>query len=276
MFDLTKTLAIEGCIRVCSDGWHRRWHEGGGGSLTYRMTAADIILCKPYLHNMGEWVPMGVRAPGLAGELFITTGGGKSFRNVEADPPHNLGIVEINDSGDAWRIVWGLDGGGRPATEFPIHFLCHSARKAATKGDNRVVYYCRAPHVIALTALLPMEDRDFTRALWQSDAENLAAFPEGIGVCPWTVLGGAEAARELKEKMRRYRSAVWARHGLFASGVDLDGAFSLAQSVELSAEICCWGLMAGQGGRQVVPDDGLRAIAGSLGVTLNESFLDGE
>lgn len=274
MFDLTKTLAVEEFIRLCADGWRRGWHECSGGSLTYRMTAADIILCKPYLHNMGEWVTMDVRAPGLAGEFFITTGGGKSFRNVKADPPRNLGILEINDAGDAWRIVWGLEGGGRPARDFFVHFLCHSARKAATKGDNRVIYYCRAPHVVALTALLPTEDRPFTRALWQSDAECLAAFPEGVGVCPWTVLTGTEAAQALGEKLRRYRAAVWAQHGLFASGEELDGAFSLAHAVEKSAELC-W-LTLGRSGRRVIPDDGLRSIAGSLGITLNASFLDDE
>ena len=43
-----------------------------------------------------------------AGEYFITTGSGKFFRNVEPDPVHSIGIVEINEKGDSWRIVWGL------------------------------------------------------------------------------------------------------------------------------------------------------------------------
>ena len=48
---------------------------------------------------------MGVQADNLAGEYFITTGSGKFFRNVEPDPVHSIGIVEINDKGDSWRIV---------------------------------------------------------------------------------------------------------------------------------------------------------------------------
>ena len=36
-----------------------------------------------------------------------TTGSGKYFRNVALDPAHNIGIVEIDSAGGAWRIVWG-------------------------------------------------------------------------------------------------------------------------------------------------------------------------
>ena len=77
---------------------------------------------------------MGVQADNLAGEYFITTGSGKFFRNVEPDPIHSIGIVEINDKGDSWRIVWGLADGARPTSEFPSHFMNHSVRKAATNG----------------------------------------------------------------------------------------------------------------------------------------------
>lgn len=48
---------------------------------------------------------MGVQADNLAGEYFLTTGSGKFFRNVEPDPVHSIGIVEINAAGDSWRIV---------------------------------------------------------------------------------------------------------------------------------------------------------------------------
>ena len=31
------------------------------------------------------------------------------------DPEHSIGIVEINGEGNAWRIVWGLEGGAEIA-----------------------------------------------------------------------------------------------------------------------------------------------------------------
>lgn len=98
----------------------------------------------------------------------------------------------------------------------------HSVRKAATNGANRVIYHCHATNVIAMTYILPLTDRDFSRALWQSATECPVVFPEGVGVCPWMVPGGAAIAMATSELMKHYQAAVWAQHGLFASGPDFD------------------------------------------------------
>lgn len=269
------TKILKDYIRMCSDGWQLGWHERNGGNLTYRMTAEDVTLCKPYFNaESRQWVSMGVQAENLAGEHFITTGSGKFFRNVELDPAANIGIVEINERGDSWRIVWGLENGAKPTSEFPSHFLNHSVRKAATGGENRIIYHCHATNIIALTYILPLTDRDFTRALWQSATECPVVFPEGVGVCPWMVPGGAEIARATSELMKSYPAAIWAHHGLFVSGPDFDTAFGLAHTIEKSAEIYVKVLSSGQGKiRQTITDDYLRAIAKDFGVTLNERFL---
>ena len=275
MNELYNVPAMAGFIRMCDDGWHQGWHERNGGNLTYRMTAEDVKACRPYFDaEPRAWVKMGVQAENLAGEYFITTGSGKYFRNVILDPAANIGIVEINEAGDSWRIVWGLEGGARPTSEFPTHFMNHSVRKAATNGTNRVIYHCHATNVIALTYVLPLTDRDFTRPLWQSATECPVVFPEGVGVCPWMVPGGSAIALATSEKMKTFQAAVWAQHGLFVSGPDYDTAFGLAHTIEKSADIYVKVLYTGQPIRQTITDDDLRAIAHDFGVTLNEDFLD--
>lgn len=271
---ISQVPAMTGFIRMCSDGWLQGWHERNGGNLTYRMTEGDVASCKPFFHMPETWVPMGVQAKNLAGEYFITTGSGKFFRNVEADPTHSIGIVEINDAGDAWRIVWGLEGGAKPTSELPTHFMNHSVRKEATDGANRVIYHCHATNVIALTYILPLTDRDFTRALWQSATECPVVFPEGVGVCPWMVPGGAEIAMATSELMKKYPAAIWAQHGLFVSGADYDTTFGLAHTIEKSAEIYWKVLATGKPVFQTITDEALRAIARDFGVKLNEEFLD--
>ena len=267
---------VKGYIRMCTDGWLQGWHERNGGNLTYRMKPEEVAACRPFFYaEPGPWVKMGVQAENLAGEYFITTGSGKYFRNVEPDPVHSIGIVEINGAGDSWRIVWGLEGGAKPTSEFPSHFMNHSVRKAATGGENRVIYHCHATNVIALTYILPLTDRDFSRALWQSATECPVVFPEGVGVCPWMVPGGPDIAMATSEKMKHYQAAVWAQHGLFVSGPDFDTAFGLAHTIEKSAEIYVKVLSMGGGLiRQTITDDALRAIAHDFGVTINEDFLD--
>ena len=102
---------MQGYIRMCTDGWEQGWHERNGGNLTYRLTEEEVNQLKPYFCAPGEWVNMGVKAENLAGEYFIATGSGKYFRNVQLAPQDNICILEINDAGDSWRIVWGLEKG---------------------------------------------------------------------------------------------------------------------------------------------------------------------
>lgn len=267
---------LQNYMRMCNDGWLQGWHERNGGNLTYRMKAEEIEACRPYFSvEPGEWFKMGVQADNLAGEYFITTGSGKFFRNVQIDPLHSIGIVEISAAGDSWRIVWGLDGGAKPTSEFPSHFMNHSVRKDATNGANRVIYHCHATNLIAMTYLLPLTDRDFSRALWQSATECPVVFPEGVGVCSWMVPGGTDIAMATSKLMKNYQAVVWAQHGLFVSGPDFDTTFGLAHTIEKSAEIYIKVLSAGQGHiRQTITDASLRAIAHDFGVTLNEVFLD--
>ena len=138
-----------------------------------------------------------------------------------------------------------------------------------------MIYHCHATNVIALTYILPLTDRDFTRALWQSATECPVVFPEGVGVCPWMVPGGADIAMATSELMKKYQAAIWAQHGLFASGPDFDITFGLAHTIEKSAEIYVKVLSMGSGLiRQTITDDDLRAIAHDFGVQLNEEFLD--
>ena len=273
---ITDSEVIQNNIRMCGDGWEQGWHERNGGNLTYRMRPEEVEQCRPYFKDTpGEWVEMGVQADNLKGEYFISTGSGKYFRNVPLAPQDNICIVEINAAGDAWRIVWGLEKGGCPTSEFPSHFLNHSVRKEATGGACRVIYHAHPANLIAMTYILPLTARDFTRALWKSATECPVVFPGGVGVVPWMVPGGRDIALATSERMKEYDAAVWAHHGLFASGPDFDTTFGLMHTIEKAAQIYLLALSAGQGRiLQTIEDDALRAIAKDFGVTLREEFLD--
>ena len=273
---ITDIEVMQHYIRMCGDGWDQGWHERNGGNLTYRMRPEEVEQCRPYFKDTpGQWVNMGVQADNLRGEFFISTGSGKYFRNVPLAPQDNICIVEINEAGDAWRIVWGLEKGGHPTSEFPSHFLNHSVRKEATGGACRVIYHAHPANLIAMTYILPLTARDFTRALWKSATECPVVFPGGVGVVPWMVPGGSDIALAPRQLMKEYDAAVWAHHGLFASGPDFDTTFGLMHTIEKAAQIYILALSAGQGRiLQTIEDDDLRAIAKDFGVTLREEFLD--
>ena len=266
---------MQGYIRMCTDGWDQGWHERNGGNLTYRLTDAEVAEITPFLDaEPRPWVAMGVTGENLAGSYFLSTGSGKFFRNVITDPEDSICVVEINDKGDSYRIRWGLVNGGKPTSEFPSHYMNHCVRAKATNGEHRVIYHAHPANIIAMTFVLPLTDRDFSRALWKSATECPVVFPGGVGVVPWMVPGGADIALATCKKMEEFDAAVWAHHGLFASGPDFDITFGLMHTIEKAAEI--WVLQKSTGLRelQTIQDDELRAIARDFKFNLREDFLD--
>lgn len=266
---------IERFVRVCNDGWLQGWHERNGGNLTYRLQADEVEAMRPSFDESGEWVEMGIADATLGGSYFLTTGSGRFFRNVILEPAVNIGVVEIGDKGDRWRIVWGLEQGGRPTSEFPTHYMNHCVRSRATDGKSRVIYHAHTPALIALTYVMPLDAKAITRALWQSATECPVVFPGGVGVVPWMVPGGTSIAEATSLEMEDFEAVLWSHHGLFCSGEDFDVTFGLMHTIEKAADIYLKVLSSGQPILQTITDEDLRAIASDFGVSLREAFLEG-
>ncbi|MBM6798463.1 rhamnulose-1-phosphate aldolase, partial [Coprobacillus cateniformis] len=228
---------IKGFIRMCSDGFEQGWHERNGGNLTYRMKDEEVKYVQSVFSYQRGWEDIGTEVPELANEYFLVTGSGKYFRNVELDPEANIGIVEIDETGTKYRVVWGLIHEAVPTSELPTHLMNHAIKKVVTDEQHRVIYHCHTTNVIALTFVLPLKDEIFTRELWEMATECPVVFPAGVAVVPWMVPGGREIAVATSKLMKDYDVAIWAHHGIFCSGSDFDTTFGLAHTVEKSAEI---------------------------------------
>ena len=269
---------VQGFTRMCNDGWLQGWHERNGGNLTYRMTDEEVESVRPFFDSKPRpWVEMGVTGEYLAGSYFLATGSGKYMRNVADDPVHNIGIVQINEAGDAYRIVWGLADGAKPTSEFPSHYMNHCVTAERTQGANRVIYHAHTPGVIEMSFIVPLEDRAFTRHLWQMMTECVVVFPGGVGVVPWMVPGGSAIAQASSELMKTYDTIVWAHHGLFAAGPDFDTTFGLAHTVEKAAQLYVAARAANGGSDEflnVISDQGLRDTCRDFGIQINEAFVD--
>lgn len=210
---------------------------------------------------------------GIAKEYFIVTGSGKYFRNVIIKPEDSICIIELDEKGENYRIVWGLVNGGRPTSELPTHLMNHEVKMIATGGKHRVIYHAHPTNIIALTFVLPLEDKVFTRELWEMSTECPVIFPEGVGVVPWMVPGGRDIAVATSELMKEYNLAIWAHHGMFASGEDFDLTFGLMHTAEKSAEILVKMLSMQPNKRQTITPDNFRDLAKDFNVTLPEEFL---
>lgn len=263
---------VQGFIRMADDGWNQGWHERNGGNLSYRVKPEEVESVKENFAAK-EWQPIGTTVPKLAGEYFLVTGSGKYFRNVIIKPEDSICMIELDEKGENYRIVWGLVNGGKPTSELPSHLMNHEVKKEMTDGRYRVIYHAHTTNVIALTFVLPLTDEVFTRELWEMATECPVVFPGGIGVVPWMVPGGREIAVETSKLMKDYDVAVCAHHGMFAAGEDFDLTFGLMHTVEKSAEILVKMLSMQSDKRQTIMPDDFRNLARDFQVTLPEKFL---
>lgn len=262
---------VQGFIRMATDGWEQGWHERNGGNLSYRVKAEEVESVKEELSTR-EWQPIGTSVPELAGEYFLVTGSGKYMRNISLKPEDNICLLEVDEKGEQYRICWGLVNGGRPTSELPSHLMNHEVKKKVDER-YRVIYHAHPANTIALTFVLPLEDKVFTRELWEMATECPVVFPDGIGVVPWMVPGGRDIAVATSKLMKDYDVAIWAHHGMFCAGEDFDLTFGLMHTVEKSAEILVKVLSMTSNKRQTITPQNFRDLAFDFKVTLPEKFL---
>lgn len=174
--------------------------------------------------------------------------------------------------GENYRIVWGA--GQWRQTDFRASESFDESRSKKLQNPNyRVVYHAHTTNIIALTFVLPLEDKVFTRELWEMATECPVVFPDGVGVVPWMVPGGREIAVATSELMKKYDLAIWAHHGMFAAGEDFDLTFGLMHTAEKSAEILVKMLSMRPDKLQTITPDNFRDLAKDFNVTLPEEFL---
>lgn len=263
---------VKGFIRMANDGWEQGWHERNGGNLSYRVKPEEVEQVKDDF-KYGEWKEIGAEVPNLCGEFFLVTGSGKYFRNVITNPEDSICMIELDNKGKNYRIVWGLVNGGRPTSELPSHLMNLEVKKLINP-EYRVVYHAHTTNIIALTFVLPLSDKVFTRQLWEMATECPVVFPDGVGVVPWMVPGGKDIALATSELMKKYDLAIWAHHGMFAAGKDFDLTFGLMHTAEKSAEILVKVLSISPNKLQTITTENFRDLAKDFNVTLPEEFLE--
>ncbi len=263
---------VKGFTDLCEEGYRKGWNERNGGNISYRLRDAESRAVKKAVKKAGEYKDIGGTFPALAGELFLVSGSGKYMRHMKADPEDTTCIVEINETGDKYRVLWGLVNGGRPTSELPTHLMNHEVKFKQGK-DRRVIYHSHPVNIIALSALIDDDDRVYSNILWRTVTECSVVYPDGVGVVPWMVCGSDEIAKASAVKMARFDAVVWAHHGLFCAGVDFDEAFGLAETVEKSAEIYLKALSAG-GVKKLITNEQLISLADAFDLPLDRELLD--
>jgi len=263
---------MQGYARMAQDGFDQGWHERNGGNLSYRMKPEEVDALQKDFHFDGEWFEIGTCVQDLAGEYFMVSGSGKYFRNIALDPEANVCILQVDETGSKYKIVWGLKDGGKPTSELPTHLMNLEVCKRRD-ANIRVVYHCHPTNVIALTYVLPQDSRVFTREIFEMATECPVVFPKGIGVIPWMLCGGEEIGIATSKIMEKQDVAVWSHHGAFACGTDFDITFGLMHTVEKAAEVLVKVMSITDTKLQTIEPAEFRELNAPFGIEIDEQFL---
>jgi rhamnulose-1-phosphate aldolase len=257
--------------KISRDMWSKGWAEANAGNISLRLTQ-EVVQANAGLFKSSEWMALPLEVPALAGEHFLVTGSGRYLRNIELYPEKNLGVIELNRAGSAYRMVWGFKPGGAPTSELTAHLGVHAVRKEVTANGERGVIHTHAPNLIALTNALDLDTGSLTRLLWQIHAECIVVFPEGVEFIPWMLPGSLEISEATAAALNNRRAAVWQFHGIVAAGRNLDSAFGLIDTIEKAASIYVRAVAAG-GVRNKLSAAQLRQLATRFNVRPDETIL---
>lgn len=246
------------------------WDERNGGNISYMLDEAEV---REYLdvNNVIRTIPTGFQADSLVGKIFIVTGTGKYFKNVEKDLENNLGIIRIAKDGTTAELLWGYRDGGRFTSELPAHLMSHMARLSVDK-DNRVVIHSHPTNTLAMNFVHELDEKKFTHTLWEMCTECIVVFPDGVGILPWMLCGTNEIGEATARKMKEFRLVIWGMHGIYGAGKSLDETFGLIETVEKAAQI--YMLTAGLERKNTIKDEDMVKLAEYFGVDYRKDFLD--
>ncbi len=265
---LTAPFMVE-MIRTTTNMYNQGWDERNGGNISLLLDESEVSEYGD-VKRVLRTIPTGFNAPALDGKYFLVTGTGKYFKNVQYAPDVNLGLVKITDGGTNAQLLWGFTDGGKFTSEFPAHMMSHAAR-LAVNPNNRVIMHCHPTNLLAMTYVHTLDEREFTRTLWQMCTECIVVFPDGVNVLPWMLCGTNEIGEATAEKMRTARLVVWSLHGLYGAGADLDETFGLIETAEKAAEI--YMKIAHLPRVNTITDENMHLLEKRFGVKAREGYL---
>ena len=270
MKDIFTAPFVEEMRKTTANMYRLGWDERNGGNISYLLDEKEVA---EYLDpgKVLRTLPLGFDATPIIGKLFIVTGAGKYFKNADADPETNLGIVRIAQDGQTAELLWGYKDGGRFTSEFPAHLMSHMAR-LSVDPENRVVMHCHPTHTLAMNFVHELDDKKFTHSLWEMCTECIAVFPEGVGVLPWMLCGTSSIGEATAKKMEEFRVVIWGMHGIYGVGKTLDEAFGLIETVEKAAQI--YMLTAHLPRINTITDEQMLELADFAGVEVRRDFFE--
>ena len=249
-FDLNLDIQqiIDNTGRVANYFWERGWAGGNAGNISVYLPefkeSKEEISCR-ISHKKFSY-------PHLGGDYFMVTASGRRMRDILRSPEENLCIVQIDPSGETYKIVWGCKIGKFPTSEFNSHLGAYNIRKEMGKPIS-VVMHTQPLNMIALSIIPEYQYTErFSELLWRMQPETIVNIPEGIAFLDYELPGSKTLAEKTVKAFRDgYRLVIWANHGVIGIGNDIDEVLDLIDHANSSSTIALKLMQAGYTSRNL-------------------------
>ena len=207
--------------------------EGSAGNLSILLSEEEISGWQHPESVPGSFVKLESRVGNLGGKYLLISASGARLSTLATDPESKLALLEMDNSGSSYRVIWGLDKGGKPSSELMVHLLGHQALMTS-RAPGRVLFHCHPLYAVTLSAICSFTTEELTRLFWHFHTEGRAFFEEGAAAIKALAPGSMELATQTASLLSKHRYLLWERHGVIASGASLEECLSL---VEVSEKI---------------------------------------
>ncbi len=216
--------------RVAEVLFIKGWAEASAGNMSLRLgdVPASISELAPDSSRVKKTT---VNMTDLIGDRFLVTASGSRMRDIAVEPEKGLCLIQVLDRQQFWLMA----GAGQPSSEWATHASLHSLFKES-RSPERAVVHCHPLSLIALSHVFNSE-KEMNDRVFRMQHETRLFVPEMLGLIPYAVTGSSGLAEATREKLKRFRLALWDKHGVVASGKTLDQALDRIEIVEKAAAI---------------------------------------
>jgi rhamnulose-1-phosphate aldolase len=218
--------------------WEKGWAEKNAGNISVDITDITEKESPDLFHGL-SLNPLRNALPGLARRIFALTATGSRMRHLAKDPEANLCFIKIDGSGKSYqqycsgRSAMGL----QPTSELPAHLAIHTML-LKNQPELKAVLHTHATELIVLTQITRYtKESEINDLLWRMHPETVIFVPKGVGFIPHTIPGTENIAKASVTALETHRAVIWEKHGVIATGVDVQEAFDTIDILAKSAEI---------------------------------------
>lgn len=210
--------------------YDKGWAEASAGNLSLRLS--EIPQPMGWLTPDAEKVhSTDMDMSGLSNDFFLVTASGSRMRDIAAEPEKGLCLIKVIDQ----RHFWLIEGSAKVSSEWPTHAGLHVLFKK-NRDDERAVVHCHPPNLVILSHMFSSE-REMNERLSRMQHETRLFVPEMLGLIPYAASGSQSLADATREKLRKFRLALWDKHGVIASGRSLNQALDRIEILEKASDI---------------------------------------